>query len=132
MTMKEAVASAFAKYATFSGRARRSEFWYFYLFNAIVGTVLSSLIVGFADSNLSAVFSGISSLYALVVFIPTLALYWRRLHDIGKGGGSYFICLIPVVGGIILLVWLCRDSEPDSQKHRYQQNRTVLKFLTHF
>lgn len=106
MTFTQAVQSVFAQYATFSGRARRSEFWFFALFNYVVGGVLGVL------GRYLTLFSILSSLYALAVFIPGLAVVWRRLHDIGKGGGWYFIFLVPLVGWILLLIWLCRDSQP--------------------
>ena len=83
MTFTQAVQSVFAQYATFSGRARRSEFWFFALFNYVVGGVLGVL------GRYLTLFSILSSLYALAVFIPGLAVVWRRLHDIGKGGGWY-------------------------------------------
>lgn len=51
-------------------------------------------------------------LWNLIVFLPSLGLCWRRLHDIGKAGGWYFIGLIPVIGWIILLIWFSRRSEP--------------------
>ena len=106
MTFTQAVQSVFAQYATFSGRARRSEFWFFVLFNYVVGGVLGVL------GRYLTLFSILSSLYALAVFIPGLAVVWRRLHDIGKSGASYFLILIPLVGWILVLIWLCRDSQP--------------------
>ena len=85
MSFGEAIKSVFSKYATFSGRARRSEFWYFFLFNFLVSFVL----------NLIPHFSVVSGLWALAVLIPTLAVTVRRFHDIGKSGWTYLYFLIP-------------------------------------
>ena len=93
MNFGEAIKSVFSKYATFSGRARRSEFWYFMLFNFLVSLVLS----------LIPYLSILSSLWALAVLIPTLAVTVRRFHDIGKSGWKYLYFLIP---GLIYVGYL--------------------------
>ena len=112
MSMKEAVTSVFNNYANFSGRARRSEYWYFCLFNALVGLVFGILVsLGKDGSALQRIFTGLSSLYSLAILVPSLALAWRRLHDIGKSGGNYFWGLVPLVGPILLLVWFCRAGD---------------------
>ena len=98
---------AFNQYATFSGRARRSEYWYFQLFNFLT-TILIGAIAFFSFKE-SAVF--IILLYGLVVMLPSLALVVRRLHDIGKSGWYYFVSFIPIVGSIWILVLLATDSQ---------------------
>jgi uncharacterized membrane protein YhaH (DUF805 family) len=98
------------QYADFSGRARRKEFWMFFLFNfifAIVTNVLNALL-GIAV---------ISLLYLLVVFIPNLAVIVRRLHDVGKSGWWIFISLIPLIGSIWLLVLLATDGNPGDNQY---------------
>lgn len=100
----EAVSIALNKYCDFTGRASRSEYWFFYLFNCLV-SIASGLIAYFIGDW----FSGIVSLAFL---LPSLGLAWRRLHDTGRGGGWAFIAFIPIVGWIILLIWLCQPSEP--------------------
>ena len=85
MSFGEAIKSVFSKYATFSGRARRSEFWYFFLFNFLVSFVL----------GLIPFLSWVSGLWALAVLIPTLAVTVRRFHDIDKSGWNYLLFLIP-------------------------------------
>lgn len=110
----EAISRAFGNYCNFSGRASRSEFWYFYLFNVIINIILGGY-GGVSDLWQQQSFNFFSAgfgLYNLIVLLPTLGLCWRRLHDIGKGGGWYFVGLIPLVGWIILLIWFCRASEP--------------------
>lgn len=100
MSFGDALASCYEKYATFSGRATRAEFWWFNLFTTVVSMVLNVIL-----PILSLIFS-------LAVLLPSLAVSWRRLHDIGKAGGWWFLGLIPIIGQIILLVWYCTKSQP--------------------
>ena len=106
MSFTEAIQTCFSKYATFEGRARRSEYWYFFFFSFIVTMVISVLV------NALSLPSFISGLVSLALLVPGLAVAWRRLHDIGKSGAWYFLGLIPIIGTIILLIWLCKDSDP--------------------
>ena len=112
---------AFKKYAVFQGRARRKEFWMFYLFNMIVTFVLSGIASSIAISGAAAdgtmsvgatVVYIILGVYSLVILLPALGLAVRRLHDIGKGGGWIFISLVPAIGSIWLLVLMCTNSVP--------------------
>ena len=113
MGFGEAIQSVFSKYATFSGRARRSEYWYFVLLQVIVTAVLNGLY----SATESVAFSAILVLFDLALLVPSLAVCWRRLHDIGKSGGYYFIILIPLVGWILLLLWMCQDSQPGANQY---------------
>ena len=93
------------KYAEFDGRDRRSEYWYFVLFNGIV-----SLGLGMVDA-----FTGIGFLnyvYSLAVIIPGIAVSIRRLHDTGRSGWWLLVGLIPFIGWIILIVFFVQDSDP--------------------
>ena len=110
MGFKNAVTTCFRKYATFSGRARRSEYWWFILFVNIVSAALNAW---FANEN---GFSLLGTVFELATVIPTLAVTWRRMHDIGKGGIWGLIDIIPLVGWIFLLVWFCRDSQPEDNR----------------
>lgn len=112
MGFVEAVKTVFSKYATFSGRARRSEYWYFVLLSAIVG-VVGGIIMSFSQ-NIGTI---ITSVWGLATFIPSLAVVWRRLHDIGKSGVWYFINFVPLAGPIILLIFICKDSQPGSNQY---------------
>ena len=116
MKFDEAIKSFFANYATFSGRARRSEYWFSYLF-LVIGyfgaTIIDMVIFDLAFDEFGVVYG----LFALATFIPWLAVTWRRLHDMGKGGGSFFFILIPLVGVILLIVWLTTDSEPKANAY---------------
>ena len=93
MTFFESIQTCFKKYATFAGRASRSEFWWWILF-----TFLASAALGIFSDKLSALFS-------LVVLLPTVAVATRRLHDVDKGGWWQLIGLIPIIGWIVMIVW---------------------------
>jgi uncharacterized membrane protein YhaH (DUF805 family) len=93
------------KYAVFEGRARRQEYWMFALFNIIALIVLA--IIGAIIHNMIPYF-----IYAAAIILPTLGVTVRRLHDTGKSGWMVLLGLIPFVGGIILLVFACIDSDP--------------------
>lgn len=103
----EAVLEFFTQYANFSGRARRSEYWWVVLFNAIVSRILIALFGG--DS-------AIVLLWSLAILIPTLAICVRRLHDVGKKGTFYLWILLPLAGYIILLIQFLKDSEPGTNQ----------------
>ena len=99
----------FQQYADFKGRARRKEYWMFVLFNFII-----SFLIGILDGLFGInVFSWI---YTVVVFIPSLAVCVRRLHDIGKSGWLLLICFIPIIGWIWLLVLYVQDSQASSNE----------------
>lgn len=102
---------AFRKYATFSGRATRSEYWYFVLFNTIIFVVLGFVSESFGGSG------SLAGLYGLISFIPGLALIVRRLHDVGKSGWFFFIILIPIIGILWLLILYVTDSTPGANKY---------------
>ena len=115
MSFGAAIVSFFSKYATFSGRARRSEFWYAVLFTTLVSVAISTVFPGsvmvvndftFQQSSLP------SNLWQLAIFVPSLALSWRRLHDVGRAGTYYLFILIPIVGWIMLLIQFLKDSQP--------------------
>ena len=108
-----AVKTCFKKYATFNGRASRSEYWFFYLFNCIISLLLFGLAVAINQEDVSLIFLGLYFVYSLVVFLPSLAVTVRRLHDIGKSGWLYLIVFIPCVGPFILLYYLCEKSESE-------------------
>lgn len=156
MSIREAIKVCFQKYATFSGRARRSEYWFFFLFCLLVSIFLSILDMLLFDKGIFSVTIfgkpnaiGLSFIFSLVVLLPRITVTFRRLHDIGKSG---WLCLplfiinliLPFVDetwletlanqslgiaitllvvlllflayAILMLVWLCRDSEPDANR----------------
>jgi uncharacterized membrane protein YhaH (DUF805 family) len=103
---------ALKKYADFSGRARRKEYWFFVLFYVIILVVLM-VIDGFVGTQIGGAGFGIlTCLYALAMLIPALAVTVRRLHDTGRSGWWILIQLVPLVGWIVLLIFLFIDSQP--------------------
>jgi uncharacterized membrane protein YhaH (DUF805 family) len=105
------------KYAVFSGRARRAEYWYFVLFNIIVAIVLSLIDTLLGTFNFMQGVGLLSGLYSLAVLIPTLAVTVRRLHDVDRSGWWIFINLIPLIGFIVLLVFAVTDGTPGSNRY---------------
>ncbi len=99
------------QYAVFSGRARRRAYWMFFLGNVVVGMVLG-FIEGFAGGPGLA-----GGLYSLAVIIPSLAVSVRRLHDTDRSGWWLFLGLLPVIGTIVLLVFMVQDSQPGSNRY---------------
>ncbi|MDQ0200766.1 DUF805 domain-containing protein [Neobacillus ginsengisoli] len=98
-------------YVGFEGRARRQEYWMFFLFNAIISIIFEIL------DKIAHISPLLSSLYSLAVLLPHLAVSFRRLHDTGKSGWWLLIGLIPIVGAIILIVFMCQDSQPDDNQY---------------
>lgn len=106
VSFTEAIKLGFGKYATFSGRACRSEYWYFVLFNFLA--VFAALImIAFDDSGFLA---GVGLIGYLGLAIPNISVLVRRLHDTDKSGWWYWIALIPF-GAFALLVFLCQDGD---------------------
>jgi uncharacterized membrane protein YhaH (DUF805 family) len=98
------------KYAVFIGRARRKEYWMFFLFNFIFNSIL--VIV---DGFLGTV--SLSIIFGLAVFIPGLAVTIRRLHDIGRTGWWVLIGLIPFIGAIVLIIFAATDGNKGSNEY---------------
>ena len=112
MNFYAAIKSAFSQYATFSGRASRSEFWFFYLFLVIASFVAASidaLVLNNQNSYLTLILF-------LATLIPLIAITTRRLHDTDRSGWWQLLSFIPLVGAIILIIWLCTASTPRSNR----------------
>lgn len=117
----------FKKYATFSGRASRSEYWWWTLIAILVSIVLNILSAAMGGNQFDAsgsmsmsagasVINVITGIWVLATLIPSLALVWRRLHDTNRSGAWYLLILIPLVGAIILLVWFIGESKPEGAR----------------
>jgi len=104
MNLGEAASSFFRNYVNFSGRASRSEFWYSYLFIFIVSVILV-VVEAIVKTEL------ISSIWNLAVFLPTLAMTTRRLHDINISGWHQLLAGLFPIGTVALIVWYCRKSD---------------------
>ncbi len=98
------------KYVVFSGRARRKEYWYFALFSIIISIVLSVIdnLIGFYV---------LASLYSLAVLLPSIGVSIRRLHDTGRTGWWIFIGLIPLIGTVILIIYMVIDSQEGTNQY---------------
>ncbi len=125
MTFTQSIKSVFSKYATFTGRASRSEYWYFTLFNIITSTLLLLLgiAIGAATGGSDGVPGGLIVgyilyiIYGLGVLIPSLAVTVRRLHDTNNSGWLILLGLIPCVGGIVLLVFMILQGTNGENKY---------------
>jgi uncharacterized membrane protein YhaH (DUF805 family) len=107
----------FKKYTVFSGRAQRAEYWYFVLFNMIVGVGLALIDQATGTLNQDTGVGLLGGLYSLAVLLPSLAVSVRRLHDTNRSGWWLFILFIPVIGAIALLVFFVQDSTADTNEY---------------
>jgi len=98
-------------YAGFEGRAHRTEYWMFALVNFLISLALAFI------SEMLHMGDWLSILYSLAVLIPCVAVTVRRLHDTGRTGWMALIALIPIIGGIWLLVLMCLDSQPGANQY---------------
>ena len=105
MNFSTSITTCFSKFATFSGRATRSEFWWFYLFTLLIGW-FAQMAVG----------AGIAGVVSLVFFLPLLAASVRRLHDIGRTGW-WILIAFTLIGIIVLIVFYATDSEKAANKY---------------
>ena len=104
------------KYAVFSGRARRKEYWIFVLINIIISIVLS-IIDSVAGTRIGMGLGVLTTIYALAVLIPGIAVGVRRLHDTNRTGWWLLIALVPLIGAIVLIVFMALDSQPNENKY---------------
>ena len=100
MNLQQAIRSCLAKYAAFSGRSARSEFWWWQLFLVVGGLVATIFDVGTGLPH-----GPIGSIFWLVTLLPSIAVGARRLHDVGRSGWWLFLYFVPILGWIALLVW---------------------------
>lgn len=99
MTFGESIKTCFSKYADFSGRASRSEYWWWFLF-LVLGTIAASIVNDM-----------VSALFSLGTVLPSLAVGCRRLHDIDKSGWFQLLNLIPLIGWVILVYWAVQEGK---------------------
>ena len=108
---------ALKKYATFEGRARRKEFWFFALFNFLAILVLALIDGVFGTFSEEAGIGLLSGIYVLAIFIPSIAVTVRRLHDTDRSGWWILLSFLPLIGGLVLLVFEVLDSTPGANKY---------------
>jgi uncharacterized membrane protein YhaH (DUF805 family) len=121
MSLGESLTSVFSNYATFTGRARRSEYWWFTVCYYVIQLIFNFGSLGFMAQTMSGemsyndpsynIFQMASVVVGLGLLLPALAVTVRRLHDIGKSGWNVLWGIIPIIGFIIVLVWMCQDSD---------------------
>jgi uncharacterized membrane protein YhaH (DUF805 family) len=109
-SLPDAVRSVVTQYATFSGRARRAEYWWFFL-AYVIAAVVASVIDGMIGISL------LSWVLSLGLLVPSLAVGVRRLHDTDRSGWWLLIGLVPLVGAIVLLVFACLDGQPGPNRY---------------
>ena len=119
--MIEAYKKYFKNYANFKGRSTVSDYWYVVLVNIIIGVALGFL----GETGVK-----ISSLYSLVTLVPGLALFTRRMHDINKSGWAWAWFLLPFVGWIVVLVFLCTKSVNEGNKYGPLEDAPVAEVTT--
>jgi len=108
MNFFEAISSGFRNYVGFSGRAMRSEYWYWFLFTILLAIVTVGIDYAiFGDTMATSAVSPVNGIASLATFLPSLAVGIRRLHDRDQTGWWILLGLIPVIGWIILIVWFC-------------------------
>ncbi len=100
MNFGEAISSGFSNYVNFSGRAARSEYWFWVLF-----TIIAEIVTGIVDVLLGITL--VTTLFVLVTLLPGVAVAVRRLHDLDRTGWWLLLVFIPLVGAIVLIVWFC-------------------------
>lgn len=114
MGFVDAVKSVFSQYVGFSGRAMRSEYWYWVLFSVLVSIVASVVdVILFGIDGTSP----LNSIVSLVLLLPGLAVSVRRLHDIGRSGWWLLLSVIPLIGWIVLIVWTA--TRGDATENRF-------------
>ena len=125
MTLSEAVTISLVRYASFGGRARRSEYWYFALFHS-----LAILLAGVVSYLVMLAIPALGfTLYSIVIFgtlLPHVAVSVRRLHDVNRTGWWYLLGCVPPLGTIVLLVWFCTDGTRGPNRFGADPKATVL------
>jgi len=117
MNMQAAITACFSKYATFTGRASRSEYWWFYLFNTVLG-----YLIQIANSVYVLAHPDVAHLENMYFFmliplwIPSLAAAVRRLHDVGKSGWNMLWCFT-IIGAIPVVIWLAKMGSAEENQY---------------
>jgi len=107
LEIAEAVTAVFAKYAVFTGRSSRPEFWWWILFSYGVFVVLH-----LAKVIVSPIAGVLEALWSLATLIPNISVAVRRLHDSGRSGWWWLLSFVPIVGWLVLIYWYCQPGTP--------------------
>lgn len=124
MNFPTAVVTVFRRYAVFSGRSGRAEYWWFFLFSAVVSVIANALDSSLFRSLMTEPESGfavtggpLTAIFGLVTLVPTLAVSARRFHDTGRSGWWTLVWLIPVVGWIAAVVMCAQQGQPAANEY---------------
>ncbi|MGC9544405.1 DUF805 domain-containing protein [Streptomyces sp. UG1] len=117
VSFSEAVKRGFAQTFSWSGRASRAEYWWFFLFYIICLIASTALTV---QSEVPVV-----AFVWLLLVVPTLGVFVRRMHDCNRSGWSYFWSLIPLIGLIVLIAFLCERGDPETNDYGRPPERKV-------
>ena len=105
------------KYAVFSGRARRKEYWYFVLFNIVISVILSAIDGMMGSYNAETGMGLLGSIYILAILLPGIGVSIRRLHDTGRSGWWLLVGFVPLIGAIVLIVLMLQNSKPGQNQY---------------
>lgn len=115
-TFLDVIQTVFSRYVQFSGRARRSEYWYWVLFivlASIAFAFVDGAIFGFEETDLAIV----GPIFSLATFIPSLAVGFRRMHDIGRTAWWLLIGFIPIIGPLVIIYWFVQRGQPNDNQY---------------
>jgi uncharacterized membrane protein YhaH (DUF805 family) len=115
MSFSDAVVACVRKYAEFTGRATRPEFWWFLLFTVVVGSALGALNFS-TPGGVFAIGTTLASVWSIITLVPSLAVAVRRLRDAGRSWAELFWILLPIAGIIVLIIRWCEPSKPGSSE----------------
>lgn len=107
----------FKKYVVWAGRATRSEYWYFSLFTFLITIGLAIIDTGLGTVDETTGQGVLGALWSLFILLPSLAVFVRRLHDTGRSGWWFWILLVPLIGVIVILVFMCIDSQNEENQY---------------
>lgn len=119
MGIVESISTCLKKYVTFGGRASRSEYWFFFLFTLIISSIVTSMV----ESGVLP--TAVYYAFSIALFLPGLAVTVRRLHDKGKSGFWIFIIVIPLIGAILLIIWLATKGDEETNKYGAPENKAI-------
>ena len=102
------------KFTVFSGRARRREYWLFMLAGLIISVVLNVLAL---IPGIGTIFNVLLGIAGLVLLLPSISVGIRRLHDVGRPGKHYLIILVPLIGVILLIMWMAKEGLPEANEY---------------
>ena len=124
MTFFEAVTKCYRKYFTFKGRASKSEYWWFVLVSFLFAWPLFLAEIG--EGTWYSILTMIYFLLTLSIFAPLMAVWTRRMHDIGKSGFTWLFILIPIVGALLLLRWATKDGDTEANQYGEPDNEPFV------